>query len=238
MKCFLLLVVLFVAAAPLSRAEDLCESRDSIHNRVNYCDENWEFVAPANACVKEFNKLLSEEQPRLNKMLNAKIKGANEGAQNLNFETDVKVLADALDEVGYLIDFGKQVHTELEDYGASLVPPLFGDESPTPDQSDPAVRASFAQNECFGEADEELTNMKKALVPQIEQLEKTKQALVAMSGTTTQRDAHLNAIGAPVKVSAVSPKTAPRNVKTIPAGKSKTSESTITGKIDNGSNQK
>ncbi|MGZ3649973.1 MAG: hypothetical protein ACXVB9_05705 [Bdellovibrionota bacterium] len=223
------LAFLLLAAAPIrAMAEDLCESRESVHERAVYCHQNPAFVAPAKACVDEYSKLVTAEQASLKKMLDANMKNAKGTAQNQDFGTDAAVLASSIAELDYLLDYGKQVHTELEDYVFSLTPPIFSEDE-RGDPSDPAVKARYMSSDCFADTAQDIEGMELQVRPWVDQLEKTKAQLVAMSALSNKRDGHLDSAGTLVKsTSGKAPGSAPARV---PSGTGSKGESTITGKI-------
>jgi hypothetical protein len=187
------LINLLIALAPsIGFAQDLCETPASIHEHAIYCDQNWDFVPPAKACVQDFANQVSAEQARLQQMLNARLQAAKDPAQEAHFDANGKMLADSLSEVNYLLDFGKEVHTELEDYVYALTPPIFSDED-RGNPYDPDVKARWMESsECYSDPVHLVENYEAQIRPWIDQLEKTKAQLTAMAGATSSRDAHLD----------------------------------------------
>jgi hypothetical protein len=222
----LLLLTLFTPA--FAHAEDLCESRASIHQRATYCHENWAFLDPAHDCVQTFANQMSAEQARLKKLLNTDLKAQKGAAQNLDFTTNDSVLKTSLAEVTHLIDVGKQTHTELEDYVYALTLPIYDSQGASLDPTSAEAKEQFMQSECYSDPSEQIESMEMQMRPWITELEKTKAQLTAMAATTMKRDDHLGTVSPVVK--AAQGQSAPTQ-RPVPAAKPKTSGSTITGEI-------
>jgi hypothetical protein len=230
---FLRSVVLALLLLPsLAGAEDLCEPRAILHEHVRYCYQNWDFLDPATSCVQEYSNMVSAEQARLQKLLNARIQSVKDNnAQHLDYNTNDQILKTSLDEITYLIDYGKQVHTELEDYQYALILPIYDDSDLAGDPgTDPDIRARFMDRECYGDPTQQLEDMELRMRPWIDQLEKTKAQLLAMSGVTEKRDSHLDAQGTVLTAPAAGSAGAPKP-RAVPTGSSPRPASTITGTI-------
>lgn len=206
-----------------SFAEDLCESRESIRSRVKYCHENLEYVAPAEACSAEYKNLVSSEQKRLKSILDAKLKAAPGSAQNVDFQTSDQVLKSALEDLTYLIDYGKQVHTEIEDYVYATVPPIYDEADAKADINDPDVMDRFKESECFGPPIAEMETLELGLRPIIEDLENTKAQVESLIQETNESEAHLNSLNQ---------KTSSAMKTSLKSKVHARSASTITGNID------
>jgi|GEM_PF-3077974 len=222
-----LIVQVLALLVPIhSFAEDLCEPRESIRQRVKYCHENLEYVEPAQACGNEYRNVVKVEQERLKAILATKLKEAPGSAQNQDFQTSNAVLVSALDDLTYLIDYGKQVHTEIEDYVYATVPPIFNDEDAKADINDPKVMERFRESECFGPPITEMEEVEASLRPVIEDLEKTREEVRSLIQDTSHSEANLGSLNS-------NSKSASKNgLVASKSGKHPKYSSTVTGKIE------
>jgi hypothetical protein len=140
------------------------------------------------------------------------------------------VLKSSLDEVTYLISYGKQVHTELEDYVYSLTLPIYDSQGASLDPASPEGKAQFMQSECYSDPSEQIESMEVQMRPWIAQLEKTKAQLTAMAATTVKRDDHLGTVSPVLQTTHGASAPSP-SVRPVPAANSHSSGSTITGQI-------
>ncbi|MGZ3662579.1 MAG: hypothetical protein ACXVCK_20945, partial [Bdellovibrionota bacterium] len=140
------------------------------------------------------------------------------------------VFASSLEEVNYLLDFGKQVHTELEDYVGSLTPPVF-DEGDAGDPNDPAVKARYMDSsECYSDPVNALEEMQMGMRPTIAELEHVKAQLTAMAGINLKNDTGIEAQNKAAKL--VHQDNSKPALPGKASGKDKTRDSDVTGKSD------
>lgn len=192
MVTFSLITTIVMLYGPPARAEDLCEPRESIRRRVTYCHENFEYLDPAQACVAEYKALVASEQKRLKAILDSQLQNNAADAQKANFHVNSLALRSAIDDLDYLLDYGKQVHTELEDYEAEMVLPIYDEDDESPDMSDEKTVAKFMDRDCFGEPTQELNDLELKLRPDIADLEKTKEAAQALLRSSDDSESRLD----------------------------------------------
>lgn len=224
-----------LALIPLGAvASPICEPIGNLSAQVSYCDENVAYVAPARKCFQAFKALVDAENAKIQKALNEQVNNAKGTEQAEDFATTQAVLASANTTLTNLIDHGKQVHTELEDYAYDLVLPLY-DAYPEDYNVDPWSKEGqkmFREKQCYGEPMEDLDAVKAQLRPIIADLEKTKAKVVSLHKTSGIKKTNLDSVN-PVSPAGdtVGQGSArgPSGVK----GKSKNSSSTITGVEEN-----
>jgi hypothetical protein len=231
MKIQFVLLALMIPA--ISFADDLCEPRESLRTRVTYCHENFEYIPAAAACSTEYKNLVATEQARLKSILDARIKAAAGTAQNIDFKTSDQVLTEALDDLDYLIDYGKQVHTEIEDYVYAMVLPIYDEEDAGASLSDPEVKKRFMDRECFGDPTTEMEKMEFAIRPMVQDLENTKNQVATLINRTEHAEGNLQAVDGN-KPAAHTYGQGTLRTNALVKGKARAHpESTITGKIKN-----
>jgi hypothetical protein len=179
---------------PGARAEDLCQSPNALRAKVVYCHENIAYFDAGQACQSEYASLVSREQVRIKKALDAQVRAISNTAQKQDLQESGKVLSSTIKDLDYLIDYGKQVHTELEDYVYELVLPVFEDENAGgADVDNPGVKAEFRSRECYGPIAVDLEVLQAKLRPVIEDLEKTRAKAVSLAKTTGHYETNLGA---------------------------------------------
>jgi hypothetical protein len=226
---FLIAALAACTLAPLAHADFVCEELASIHQRAGHCYQNLEFIAPARKCAEEYSALMSATQAKLRKALASQVKAGNGAAQNGNFATNGGVLADSREELTYVIAYGKELHTELEDYVNNMNFPIWA-ESDVLDPSDPATKQEYRTSPCYGIPARAIEAMELQIRPWIADLEKAKAQVVAMANATSTNDTNLNSLNGS---SAARTGAAGSPAAAVPAGRPKQGSSTITGAIKN-----
>jgi hypothetical protein len=186
-------IITFVSHAG---AENACEPLERLSNRVNYCDENIAYVAPARACLEGFLKVVKAENQKIQKTLNAVVKGAKSGAQDEDFATTMATLGSADATLTELIAYGKQTHTDIEEYGYDLVLPIY-EAYPEDFNVDPWSQAGqmlFREKECYGEPAQYLDNAKAEIRPVVADLEKTQKTVKALFLASSGKKTNLNSV--------------------------------------------
>jgi len=234
MKTTMLALAFLLLPSPQARAEDLCRSLAELRGKVTYCHQNFDYYWAAKACQEEYLGVVKLEQVRIQKALDAQVKAIDNTAQNKDLEESGQVLGNTIEDLDYLIGYGKQVHTEIEDYAYDLVLPVFDDENASTDLADPAVKAEFMSRECYGDPAKQMEEMQLAIRPVVADLEKMKVAAEALEKRTGEYESGLEAsTEGPVKARQWG-NGAPKAVRKPAAGKKHPkSESTITGEVKN-----
>lgn len=222
----LLALTLLPAAA---HADNACEPLAKLTAQVNYCDENVAFVAPARACFDRFKKAVDAENRKIQKTLDAVVKKAKGSAQDEDFATTMAALASADTTLTELIAYGKQAHTEIEDYGYDLVLPIY-EAYPEDFDVDPWSNAGqklFREKECYGEPAQHLDNVRARIRPIVAELEKTQKKVKALHAANSAKKSNLDS----VNPNAGAEKTSGQGAAAPAAksGKAKNKSSTITG---------
>lgn len=219
----------FALLSPAARADNACEPLAKLSAQVNYCDENIGFVGPARACFDKFKKAVDAENRKIQKTLNAVVKGAKGAAQDEDFATTMAALTAADTTLTELIAYGKQAHTEIEDYGYDLVLPIY-EAYPEDFDVDPWSKAGqklFREKECYGEPAQHLDNVKASIRPIVADLEKTQKKVKALHAASSAKKSNLDS----VDPNAGAEKTTGQGAgaPAVKGGKSPKKESTITG---------
>ena len=196
-------VILLALLSPsIVQAEYLCKPLDTLKAKVRYCDQNFDYYWAAKACKEEFQSIVSVEQKRIKNDLDLQVKAIADSAQNKDLKESGKVLSETIEDLNYLIDYGKQVHTEIEDYVYELILPIYEGNDTNTDMSNPAVKAEFMKSTCYGDPAAVMDEMQIEIRPVIDDLEKTLEQAKILAKSTGLKEENLGAASeeiAPVK---------------------------------------
>lgn len=223
MKTIIAMGMVF-AFGSTAQAELACRSAAELSQSVEYCDDNFDYYDAAKECQEKYLAEVKVEQAKIKKALEAQSKLLTVDAQNKKMSESVKALTDSIDTLEYLAEYGKQVHSEIEDYVYELVLPAFDEQEGNANLEDPKVKAEFMKRECYGGPTEDMEALELEMRPVIADLEKTKDEAIRLRALTGADEGNLGSIGGAKAASSKAAEKAP-----IKAGKSKKSESTITG---------
>lgn len=219
-------ILLFMFPASVF-ANPLCEPLESVRSRVNYCDENLSYVAPARSCRDKYLALVKERNAEVGKALSLDVKNRKGDEQEADFQTTQTVLATARDTLNELITSGKQTLAEIEAYAGDFVLPIYDgyEEDYNLDPAAESTQKIFREKNCYGEPMEDLDGMKNELKQTIAELELTKSKVHRLHDFTREKEGRLDSLS-----SGVTRKTAGiGSPADKPARKKKRKASTITG---------
>lgn len=232
MKFTLIILTAVFSLSSLSRAEDsICHSLTDLRKSVVYCDENFDYYKAAKACKEKYLQEVKVEQKRIQKELENQMSLISkvDAAQKENFSESSKVLTTAITDLDYLIDYGKQAHTEIEDYVYELVLPIFDEKEAKADINDKKVKALFMSRECYGDPTKEMEKMEKEIQVVVSSLEKTKDEATNLQRKTASYESKLNVAKEGSMAPFKSENSKAKSAK-IPEGKkTRTKESDISG---------
>lgn len=224
----LMLLLLLLSATP-AFAGAFCESIDELEKKVNYCDENYAFLAPAKACFQAFKAKVDLESAKIKILLEANAAAAKDPGQQASYENTGKALADAVGTLDRLLHQGKQTYNEIDDYSVDLVLPV-NEIYPDDFKIDPFSkegREKFRDYQCYGEPIGDLEKIKDELQKMIEDLEKTR---IAASGKKAIAGARDEGIHEEAKGAKVNGHAAPAKAPSVGGGKGKRPKSSdVTG---------
>jgi len=193
---FSLLVLSLLVLPRVSSAAAFCEPLDKLRARVNYCDENPSYVAPAKACLETFRKLVKAKNEEIDKVLKAVVANRKGEEQAENFKTTQALLASADLTLVQLLLHGKTVYNEIEDYTEDFVLPIF-EAYPEDYELDPHSKKAqeiFREKECYGEPMSDFDKMKKDLLAKIDALERTKAEVNGLQLKSNAKEADLKSL--------------------------------------------
>ena len=195
MKKSLLLLLLLPSPAPA--AATYCESIQTIRAKVNYCDENTAYVAPAQACRDKFKAAVKAKEAELRKILDADLKRSKGGAQDTDFADVVKALGDTEKVLDGLIQQGQQLFAEIDAYQEDFVLPVYPgyEDDFKKDIHDPKVQREFRSSECYGEAMDDIDIVKAEAIKILDDLGNTKEVAKKLRGLSQGKQGNLGGQG-------------------------------------------
>lgn len=235
MKALIVLAGILTVAQP-ALADTVCRPLAELNKAVQYCDENFDYYDAAKACKEMYLKDAKVLQEKIKKDLDAQAKLLAAGPQKQKMVESGLVLARTLDDLNYLIEYGKQVHSEIEDYVYELVLPAFDEKEGKADLNDPKVKAEFMKRECYGGPASDMEALEQEIRPVVADLEKAKEQAEQLQLLTKQNEGNLGSVGSEGMASTGKQK-APEQ-KVVPGKKSKHQQSDITGTEENKKKQK
>lgn len=219
-----ILISLF-ALSP-AHAASFCQPLSRLHDNINFCDDNPNYVPPAQDCRDRYHAKVAAEKPRIEKLLHGEISTGKDAAQNLKFHTTKNVYQTTDDELTALIDLGHQTIGEVEAYADDFVPPIppWAEGYFKPNWRDPRDEARSEDNYCYGEPMKEMDKVLLDLHQTVNELTATRAKTRQLHGVTGERDTKLAQLKNGEDTLAA-------KRKGVSGGDSDNEASTVTGKI-------
>lgn len=210
-----------------AHAGEICTSRAQIEPKVNYCDENSAFVAPAKSCRDQYKAQVQAANAVVSKKLAALSKNANTQAQNGDFQTTQAQLTSTESTLDDLIAKGKEIFFEIDTYQEDFVLPIYAgyEEDFSLDPHSAKGQKVFRDKECYGEPMADLDKAKFEVRSIVKQLQKTKAMAAQLDAATKAQNTNLNSLG----TAAVKGTGNGDPVANTKSGNSQNGQSTITG---------